>query len=85
MTRAFAEAAKDEVGKIETKSQLRDRLLHRISQILRVELQAHGCAMTTQRIDELLGLDIGLNVDGLIAWLARDPVTRQAVAKGNAP
>jgi hypothetical protein len=52
---------------------------------LRVELQAHGCAMTTQRIDELLGLDIGLNVDGLIAWLARDPVTRQAVAKGNAP
>jgi hydroxyacylglutathione hydrolase len=84
MTRAFAEAAKDEAGKIETESQLRDRLLHRISQILRVELQAHGCAMTTQRIDELLGLDIGLNVDGLIAWLARDPVTRQAVAKGNA-
>jgi len=84
MTRAFAEAAKEEAADVEDESGLRDRLLRRFSHILRVELQAHGCTMTTQRIDELLGLDMGLNVDGLIAWLARNPVARQAVAKGNA-
>jgi len=84
MTRAFAEAAMDEAANVDVESGLRDRLLRRISEILHVELQAHGCTLTTQRIDELLGLDIGLNVDGLIAWLSRNTVTRQAVAKGNA-
>jgi len=84
MTRAFAEAAKVEAAMSDTERGLRERLLERISQILHLELQAHGCGMTTQRIDELLGLDIGLNVDGLIAWLARNPVLREAIAKGNA-
>ena len=84
MTRAFAEAAMDEAANVDVESGLRDRLLRRISEILHVELQTHGCTLTTQRIDELLGLDIGLNVDGLIAWLSRNTVTREAVAKGNA-
>ena len=89
MTRAFAEAAKAEAAKEETSTTeaehpIRERLLERISQVLHLELQAHGCTLTTQRIDELLGLDIGLNVDGLIAWLARNPVAREAIAKGNA-
>jgi hypothetical protein len=68
----------------DTERGLRERLLEGISQILHLELQAHGCALPPQRIDELLGLDIGLNVDGLIAWLARNPVLREAIAKGNA-
>ena len=84
MTRAFAEAAKAEAVNPNAERDLRMRLLDRISQILHLELQAHGCTLTTQRIDELLGLDIGLNVDGLIAWLARNPVLREAIAKGNA-
>ena len=84
MTRAFAEAAKVEAAMSDTERGLRERLLERISQILHLELQAHGCALAPQRIDELLGLDIGLNVDGLIAWLARNPVLREAIAKGNA-
>ena len=84
MTRAFAEAAKVEAAMSDTERGLRERLLERISQILHLELQAHGCALAPQRIDELLGLDIGLNVDGLIAWLARNPVPREAIAKGNA-
>ena len=84
MTRAFADAAKMEAAMSDTERGLRERLLERISQILHLELQAHGCALAPQRIDELLGLDIGLNVDGLIAWLARNPVLREAIAKGNA-
>ena len=84
MTRAFAEAAKAEAVNPEAERDLRTRLLDRISQILNLELQAHGCTLTTQRIDELLGLDIGLNVDGLIAWLARNPVAGEAIAKGKA-
>ena len=47
-----------------------------LAEILLGELQDHGCTMSAQRIDELLSLDIGLNVDGLIAWLARVPITR---------
>lgn len=82
MTRAFAEAAKQASIDVDVESSLRDRLLSRISRILHDELQAHGCTLTAQRIDELLGLDIGLNVDGLIAWLGRNPIAQQAVAKG---
>lgn len=84
MTRAFADAARVEAAMSDTERGLRERLLERISQILHLELQAHGCTLPPQRIDELLGLDIGLNVDGLIAWLARNPVLREAIAKGNA-
>ena len=84
MTRAFADAARVEAAMSDTERGLRERLLERISQILHLELQAHGCALAPQRIDELLGLDIGLNVDGLVAWLARNPVPREAIAKGNA-
>ncbi|MEY3977084.1 MAG: hypothetical protein RLZZ33_2139 [Pseudomonadota bacterium] len=83
MTRAFAEAAKEASVDADVERSLRDRLLHRISRILYAEIEAHGCTLPAQRIDELLGLDIGLNVDGLIAWLARNPVTKQAIAEGN--
>ena len=83
MTRAFAEAAKEASVDANVERSLRDRLLHRISRILYAEIEAHGCTLPAQRIDELLGLDIGLNVDGLIAWLARNPVTKQAIAEGN--
>jgi hydroxyacylglutathione hydrolase len=83
MTRAFAEAAKEASVDADVERSLRDRLLHRISRVLYAEIEAHGCTLPAQRIDELLGLDIGLNVDGLIAWLARNPVTKQAIAEGN--
>ncbi|MEY3713054.1 MAG: hypothetical protein RL321_674 [Pseudomonadota bacterium] len=77
MTREFAAAAKDEAAAASAAApDLRARLLQRVRQILLGELQDHGCTMSAQRIDELLSLDIGLNVDGLIAWLARAPITR---------
>jgi len=76
MTREFAAAAKDEAAVAYAAPDLRARLLQRVRQILLGELQDHGCTMSAQRIDELLSLDIGLNVDGLIAWLARAPITR---------
>lgn len=31
----------------------------------------HGCTLSDERIDELLGPDLKLNTQGLIAWLAR--------------
>ena len=83
MTRAFAEAAKEASVDADVERSLRDRLLHRISRVLYAEIEAHGCTLPAQRIDELLGLDIGLNVDGLIAWLARNPVTKQVITEGN--
>ncbi|MFZ9904481.1 MAG: MBL fold metallo-hydrolase [Steroidobacteraceae bacterium] len=77
MTRAFASAAKDEAADTSAgKDDLRARLLQRIRRILLIELEAHGCTMSVQKIDELLSLDIGLNVDGLIAWLARNPAAK---------
>ena len=77
MTRAFASAAKDEAADTSVgKDDLRARLLQRIRRILLIELEAHGCTMSAQMIDELLSLDIGLNVDGLIAWLARNPAAK---------
>ncbi|MFZ9871792.1 MAG: MBL fold metallo-hydrolase [Steroidobacteraceae bacterium] len=77
MTRAFASAAKDEAADTSAgKDDLRARLLQRIRSILLIELEAHGCTMSAQKIDELLSLDIGLNVDGLIAWLARNPAAK---------
>jgi hydroxyacylglutathione hydrolase len=77
MTRGFATAAKDEAAAASAANDdLRVRLLQRIRKILLLELEAHGCTMSAQRIDELLALDIGLNVDGLIAWLARAHVAR---------
>jgi hydroxyacylglutathione hydrolase len=77
MTRAFASAAKDEAADTSVgKDDLRARLLQRIRRILLIELEAHGCTMSAQMIDEVLSLDIGLNVDGLIAWLARNPAAK---------
>jgi glyoxylase-like metal-dependent hydrolase (beta-lactamase superfamily II) len=77
MTRAFASAVKDEAADTSAgKDDLRARLLQRIRRILLIELEAHGCTMSVQKIDELLSLDIGLNVDGLIAWLARNPAAK---------
>jgi len=79
MTRAFAAAAKEEAARDDATASianLRDRLLQRVRDILYAEINAHGCTMSSQKIDELLALDIGLNVDGLIAWLARAPAVK---------
>ena len=32
---------------------------------------AHGCALTDERLDAVLGKDVELNVQGLVAWLER--------------
>lgn len=79
MTRAFAAVAKDEAARDDataSMANLRDRLLQRVRDILYAEISAHGCTMSPQKIDELLALDIGLNVEGLIAWLARAPAVK---------
>ena len=34
-------------------------------------LREHGCTLSEARIDELLGSDLGLNAQGLVAWLKR--------------
>ncbi len=34
-------------------------------------LRQHGCTLSETRIDELLGGDLELNVQGLVAWLER--------------
>lgn len=79
MTRAFAAAAKEEAERREaigSTASLRERLLQRVRDIVYAEISAHGCAMNPDKIDELLALDIGLNVDGLISWLARAPAAK---------
>jgi hypothetical protein len=35
-------------------------------------LRRHGCTLPDARIDELLGSDLELNTQGLIAWLDRE-------------
>ncbi|KFE70775.1 MBL fold metallo-hydrolase [Hyalangium minutum] len=35
-------------------------------------LRRHGCTLTEARIDEVLGTDLELNTQGLIAWLDRE-------------
>jgi hypothetical protein len=35
-------------------------------------LRRHGCTLPNARIDEVLGTDLELNTQGLIAWLDRE-------------
>ena len=35
-------------------------------------LRRHGCTLTEAQIDEVLGGDLELNTQGLIAWLDRE-------------
>ena len=34
-------------------------------------LRQHGCTLPEARVDELLGGDIDLNAQGLVAWVER--------------
>lgn len=42
-----------------------------LHEILRGELSRHGCTLPEAVVDEVLELDLDLNADGLLAWLAR--------------
>ena len=53
---------------------LRDRLHTGVRAIVLKELRAHGCTLSEDAIDAILGADYELNADGLIAWLARAAV-----------
>jgi glyoxylase-like metal-dependent hydrolase (beta-lactamase superfamily II) len=35
------------------------------------QARAHGCALTAEQLEEILGKDVDLNVQGLVAWLER--------------
>lgn len=48
-----------------------DALEPRMREFLLSRLRDHGCPLPEARLGELLGPDIGLNSDGLRAWLAR--------------
>lgn len=78
LTLEFAEFAREEAAAGET--QLRQRLEERMWQVLRRELQAHGCTLPAAEVTRLLELDVGLNVDGLLAWLARLSSVRGSAA-----
>lgn len=53
---------------------LRDRLHTGVRTIVLKELREHGCMLSDDAIDAILGADYELNADGLIAWLARAAV-----------
>lgn len=40
-----------------------------IDRYLRAEVRAHGCTLSDTALDELLGLDIELNAQGILHWL----------------
>lgn len=42
-----------------------------LHEVLRGELARHGCTLPEAVVDEVLELDLDLNADGLLAWLAR--------------
>lgn len=53
------------------------RLIVAVMRAMWVELaRAHGVKDPARRVEELLGLDLGLNADGLIAWLERAKAKR---------
>lgn len=43
-----------------------------LHEVLRGELSRHGCTLPEGVVDEVLTLDLDLNADGLLAWLARE-------------
>ncbi len=48
-------------------------LVRGLAALTHARLAAHGCALSTARIDELLALDFELNAQGLGIWLDRKP------------
>jgi glyoxylase-like metal-dependent hydrolase (beta-lactamase superfamily II) len=65
----FAYLARAQAGKLpdEAKQALREG----IHEVLRGELARHGCTLPEAVVDEVLELDLQLNTDGLLVWLAR--------------
>lgn len=49
----------------------RERIRADLRALLRERSLAHGCTMDEARFDALLGDDLDLNADGLVAWLER--------------
>lgn len=49
----------------------RDRIRAGLRALLLERSREHGCTMSEARFDELLGADLDLNADGLVAWLER--------------
>jgi glyoxylase-like metal-dependent hydrolase (beta-lactamase superfamily II) len=47
------------------------KIRERLSVWLEAQLEAHGCALSRQRIEEILGMDLDLNAQGLEVWLSR--------------
>lgn len=59
----FAEFALEQSGREAMRAAMRECLF--------AEVRAHGCSLADEAIDTLLGNDLDLNTDGLLAWLAR--------------
>jgi glyoxylase-like metal-dependent hydrolase (beta-lactamase superfamily II) len=66
---AAAEAAANAVWP--DQDECRRRIVEAIRSLWIELARAHGVAKPERRIEEVLGLDLMLNADGLIAWLAR--------------
>ncbi len=69
--RELAQRALELAGAPDAAQQLRTT----VAESWRAQARAHGCVLDAVRIDELLRGDLDLNVDGLLAWLARRRAT----------
>lgn len=63
----FAGIAIAAQGADERIAQIRERLTGWLTQ----RLEAHGCTLSRQRIEGILGMDLDLNAQGLDVWLSR--------------
>ena len=64
---AFAAIAQRHAAAADRRARIRADL----RALLRERSLAHGCTMDDARFDALLGDDLDLNTDGLVAWLER--------------
>lgn len=69
MINDFAHLAREQSGQPD--SEARRLVREGIHDVLRGELARHGCTLPEAVVDEVLELDLDLNTDGLLAWLAR--------------
>ncbi|MGA0018933.1 MAG: MBL fold metallo-hydrolase [Steroidobacteraceae bacterium] len=69
MINDFAHLAREQSGQPD--GEARRLVREGIHDVLRGELARHGCTLPEAVVDEVLELDLDLNTDGLLAWLAR--------------
>jgi glyoxylase-like metal-dependent hydrolase (beta-lactamase superfamily II) len=69
MINDFAHLAREQSG--QPAAEARRFVREGIHDVLRGELARHGCILPEAVVDEVLELDLDLNTDGLLAWLAR--------------